>query len=230
LQDIQVQLLKKELRTSAVIPEDSSFRPGRLAELIRRSAPYGQADCLYVAPAPILHQVRVNALVDGKKLIMPGPGLKDGFFCLEPYTIPFADLGYAVSFKGVARFGRLLTDPADRTGLEIGMLITHALLVDEAGGRLGMGTGFFDLSYAIFAHWQMLAWEHSVLAAIEPGQISAISLPMAAWDVYLDYLVTDQEIRACSGNDRPLSTILWQHLSSDRIKKITPLFQLARQS
>lgn len=158
---------------------------------------------------------------------MPAPGLKEGFFCLEPYTIPFADLGYAVSFKGVAKFGRLLTGPADGNDLEIGMLITDALLVDEKGGRLGMGTGFFDLSYAIFAHWQMLAREHPVLAAIMPGQKSVDPLPMAVWDVFLDYLVTDHGISACSVNTGQRPAIHWQHLPPGRRKKITPLYHLA---
>ncbi|MFA6499857.1 MAG: hypothetical protein WCV64_11075, partial [Desulfurivibrionaceae bacterium] len=57
---------------------------GKSAELVRRLERYRDAKRIFVGPTVRLQQLRINALTDGKELLVPGPGLKEGFYLLAP--------------------------------------------------------------------------------------------------------------------------------------------------
>ena len=80
--------LRHELELRAAGGQESVSQ-GRLAELLRRSPDYRSAKQIFVDPGPSLQQVRINCLADGKELIMPSAGLKEGFYFFKPYIIPF---------------------------------------------------------------------------------------------------------------------------------------------
>ena len=117
-------LNKNELRAvSLPMPEERIFAvQGKLAENLRRSASYRQCHQIFVDPSLLLRQVRVNALLDGKELIMPGAGLKEGFYLLKPYQIPFKNLVMGVTYTGLERYGCRLT-AADISALHISLLL-----------------------------------------------------------------------------------------------------------
>jgi 5-formyltetrahydrofolate cyclo-ligase len=194
---------------------------GRIAEAVRKLAPYRQCRQLFISPAPILSQVRINALLDGKELIVPGPGLKEGFYLLRPLSIPFAKLPLAVSMKGIPSHGKLVYHQ-DLAKLSIELLITEALAVDAHGNRLGDGGGFFDLAWAILHECGALAETATVWAAAVAHQPD--ELPVDPWDVRMDGLVGPEgEIAFPPAERRPV--IDWQQLPKQRIKKITPLWK-----
>ncbi len=78
-----------------------------MAERLRGLDTYRAATTVFAEPVPLLHQARINLLLDGKRLVMPSPGLKQGFFLLEPFLVPFPRLPWAVSMTGAAACGRL---------------------------------------------------------------------------------------------------------------------------
>ena len=55
----------------------------RAAERLRRLEVYRRAKTIMVPPDQAQLQVRINALLDGKRLIMATPGLRDGFYLLD---------------------------------------------------------------------------------------------------------------------------------------------------
>ncbi|MDD5759076.1 MAG: 5-formyltetrahydrofolate cyclo-ligase [Desulfobulbaceae bacterium] len=195
--------------------------PGKIAEAVRRLDAYRQCRQIFVSPAADLAQIRINALLDGKELIMPGPGLKEGFYLFHPYVIPFAKLAFAVSLKGLPIHGTLLRHP-ELSKLSISLLITEALAVDRSGHRLGDGSGFFDLACAILKQCGALTKATTILAVGTTPETA--ELPIDPWDVTVHGLIGAQgEFLFSSGGDLP--KIDWQQLPKQRIKKVTPLWK-----
>lgn len=196
---------------------------GRLAQHLRAFEAYRGAACLFVSPAPILKQLRINALLDGKSLLMPAPGLHDGFYLFAPFTIAFPRLAQAVTPQGMARYGRRLTT-GQLAGLDLALLVTDALAVDPCGGMLGDGNGFFDLAAAILAATGALAPQTLVVGA---GPAVARALPAEPWDVRADYRLDGAGLTPCQTTAAAGSwPIFWQQLPLVRIRRITPLWQL----
>lgn len=199
---------------------------GRLAERLRRLDGYRQAKQLFVDPSPLLKQARLNALVDGKVLIMPGPGMKDGFYRLDPYKIKFPQLAKAVNGRDLADFGKRLAAREEIAGLEISLLIGEAWALGRRGFFLGEGKGFFDLSVALLGELGGLAEGYRVVMALADPARLINNLPVDPWDVGCDVLLTAEgdELLSREGGQPP--AIVWEALTLDRIRRITPLWKL----
>ncbi|MFH7320781.1 5-formyltetrahydrofolate cyclo-ligase [Desulfurivibrio sp. D14AmB] len=196
-----------------------------MAEALRSLPGYKGRRRLFVGPTPRLKQLRINTLLDGKELLMPSPGLRDGFYLFRPFTIPFVKLPLAVTHKGMPHFARKLTT-GQLAGLGVDLLVDEVLAVDRHGRVLGDGQGYFDLSLAILAATGALAGDYQVVAVaapLEPG----LTLPADPWDLQADYLLNGQGLERyprAQGESPP--KIFWEQLSPTRIKRITPLWQL----
>ena len=194
---------------------------GKIAEAIRRLPPYRACQQILVSPNPALSQVRINALIDGKELIVPGPGLKEGFYLLRPYAVPFPKLSFAVSLKGLTIHGQLLPHQ-ELADLSIGLLLTEALAIDPRGLCLGDGNGFFDLSCATLNQAGALT-DSPTIWAVAPPPLSE-ELPNDPWDVQVDGLIGPGGATFFPPREA-LPGLLWQHLAEQRIKKMTPLWK-----
>ncbi len=223
-----IQQEKNVLRLEIASREGGVGLTGRSAELLRRSPAYRQAKQVFVDGEQSLLQVRINCLADGKELVMPSPGLKDGFCIFKPYAIPFRELSFAVSLKGVAKFGRKL-DEKQVAGLDLALLVTDAAAVDRQGGRLGDGSGFFDLSYAVLSCLGAVSKTAQIATFIAGENIVADSLPTTCWDVRVNILVTEHEVIALADTPSPVAEIFWDHLAPKRIRKMKPLWLIKKQ-
>ncbi|MCD6388982.1 MAG: hypothetical protein J7L69_06185, partial [Desulfobulbaceae bacterium] len=156
--------------------------------------------------------------------IMPSPALKEGFFLCRPGNIPFAKRSFAVSFKGLTKFGeRLVLD--DFTGFEIGLFVTDALAWDQSGNRLGDGMGFFDLSWALLTTLGAVSDRVAVLGV--GGRAQCVDLlPVDPWDVKMDGLVTEDGIDVFA-NDQIEGVLFWEKLPAKRIRKMSLLWKLS---
>ncbi len=194
---------------------------GKIAEAVRRLEPYRQCRQIFIAPDPGLAQLRINALLDGKELIVPGPGLKEGFYLLRPFRIAFGQLSFAVSLKGIPTHGQLLPH-RELAQLSIGLLIAEALAVDGQGNRLGDGSGFFDLACAVLHQAGALAEAPAIWATAVAHQPQ--ELPIDPWDVRMTGLVAAHGLVSFPPVER-MPRIVWEQLSRQRIKKLTPLWK-----
>jgi len=201
---------------------------GKSAELVRRLERYREAKRIFVGPTARLQQIRINALTDGKELLVPAPGLKEGFYLLAPYEIPFKHLSYAVGYKGLVQYGRRIAVEELCQG-PVGLLITDCLAVDPAGYFVGEGKGFFDLAVAILAELQGLSPEAEAYAVGGQEQILAQEIERAAWDIRLNGFITPDGIALHKPGGHAGQKILWDMLPPKRIRKITPLWKLAMQ-
>ncbi len=219
---------KEQLRELSARPDPalSLEVAGRLAEVLRRLPGYRQAKQVMIDPSPLLKQARINALVDGKVLIMPGPGLKEGFYRLDPYTTKFGQLSQAVSGRDLPDFGKRLASRQEIGGLEISLLIGEAWAVDRRGFFLGEGKGFFDLSVALLAELGGLAEGCRVVMAVTDLERLINNLPADPWDVACELLLTAEGEEPLSREGQLSQGIVWDALSLDRIRRITPLWKL----
>jgi 5-formyltetrahydrofolate cyclo-ligase len=218
--DIRRQLLERGQKVERL-------HPGRLAQLLRQQQVYREAKAVHVSPGLLLSQVRMNVLADGKVLLCPTPGLKEGFHLLLPYTVPFARLAHAVSQKGMREFGKLINQADHLREISVSLTVTDCLAVDEQGVVLGNGKGFLDLSLAILNSWAVLSRDDMVIAVVPEEQLLADVFAADPWDSFADLVLSEEGIVGRGhGQRRPRAPIFWHVLSEKRIRKITPLWKL----
>lgn len=217
-------MLKEDVRARLLsMPEGKAC--GKSAELLRRLDRYREAKRVFVGPTARLQQVRMNVLTDGKELLVPAPGLKEGFYLLAPYEIPFKDLAYAVGYKGLSQYGRKIA-VEDLGRVPVGLLITDCLAVDPAGYFVGEGKGFFDIAVAILAELQGLAQEAEAYGLGEKEQLLDQEIEHGAWDIRLNGFITPEGLALRNSGGHAGQRVLWDMLPPKRIRKITPLWKL----
>jgi 5-formyltetrahydrofolate cyclo-ligase len=200
---------------------------GKAAEILRKLQPYRDASTVFASPDTSLLQIRINCLVDGKDLVMPGPSLRNGFYLLKAHTIPFPELSIAATYKGLEKFGQLISNETIKKN-SIDLLVADALTVDQQGTRLGDSKGFVDLSFGILSELGAIQPDAMILAVVTEEQITNDMLPREKWDVKMNGAVTptghvEFDIDQIDGK------IYWEALPKERIKKISPLWKLAQK-
>ncbi len=205
---------------------DTNLRgTGKLAEKIRSLDSYRSAECVYIPPTPFFQQIRLNCLIDRKTIIVPDKSLKKGFFTINPRSILFKDFTRAASAHGLPKFGRLLGID-EISGLNIELMLTGAVAVDQGGGRLGSGKGFLDLSYALLGELGGFLKQPAVIAVIDEEQLFKEALPLDIWDVQMSGIVSLDSARSPEKISQITPRIFWKDLPMKRIRKISMLWQL----
>ncbi|OGQ97804.1 MAG: hypothetical protein A2505_02575 [Deltaproteobacteria bacterium RIFOXYD12_FULL_55_16] len=221
-------MIAKEEARAAFLEAPMGEAAGKSAELVRRLERYREAKRIFVGPTARLQQIRINALNDGKELLVPAPGLKEGFYLLAPYEIPFKHLSYAVGYKGLAQYGRRVA-VEELCRQPVGLLVTDCLAVDPAGYFVGEGKGFFDLAVALLAELHGLTPEAEAYGLGEQEQILAQEIERAAWDIRLNGFITPEGIALRNPGGHADRRIFWDLLAPRMIRKITPLWKLSMQ-
>jgi 5-formyltetrahydrofolate cyclo-ligase len=200
----------------------------KAAERLRGLMSYQRAGTIMVPPDQAQLQVRVNALLDGKRLIMATPGLRDGFYLLHKGEIKVRDWKQAARSSGVRRFGKRL----DTTRQEIGaidLLVTGAVAVDLKGGRIGKGSGYFDLEYMILQEIGSVNEGTPIIALVDDLQVRE-EVSMERKDVAVDFICTPTRVIQIERHLERPSKILWDLLAERTIKGMRPLKELRKKN
>jgi 5-formyltetrahydrofolate cyclo-ligase len=210
------------------LPEDSSepaINWGKIAALIRAGAPYRRARHLLVPPSSVFFQVRMNALMDRKLLMVPSPGMQSGFQYFDPARIsskdfvPLARLRKPGARLARDSYGAPLPHPVD-------LIIGEAVWAAEDGALIGDGRGHLDLICALL---HTLNWIHSegqILAVVTESQVQP-SLPQEEHDVRAHWIVTPRELFHAAQSGSPSPMIHWEKLPQRQIRRNEILFHLA---
>lgn len=190
---------KEELRRALVPPSDEPLRPpifdgaGKAAERLRRLPAWRLARVVAVMPDPVLLQVRVNVLGDGKTLIAATPGLKDGLVRVTPDMAPISTRTRQLTGHALAVNGKVLRFPgADLS--KVDLLVGAVLAVDDLGHTLGDGRGMLDLTYALIGLVTRGQQPPQVAVLTDDGQLTS-GLPRDKWDVAAQVVVTPTKIQ-----------------------------------
>ena len=200
---------------------------GKASEKLRSLPSYRNAATVFATPHASLLQARVNCLADGKNLLMPGPGIREGFFLLAARSVPFRDIPMAVTYKGLEKYGQRIKNSLSPQHA-VGMLLTDSLVVDMEGGRIGDGDGYFDLCCALLHELAGLRHDTDIATFVQDEQISPGLLPQDKWDIRVNRAVTPDRIWQFEATDRR-PQIYWDMLSRDRIRRIAPLWKLYKE-
>ncbi|MCB2187230.1 MAG: 5-formyltetrahydrofolate cyclo-ligase [Deltaproteobacteria bacterium] len=175
---------------------------GRAAERLRRLAEYRRARQVLVLADPALLQVRVNLLADHKLLLAGTPGLKDGLVRFADQMVPLLRRSKDLRGGALRQNGRPLRLPRDLPG-RVDLVVGTALAVDRQGNLLGDGRGLWDAVWAVLGLAGAVSERTLRVALVDQAQIREETLPVEAWDVGVDLVVTPQESIRCPQARRP---------------------------
>jgi len=197
---------------------------GKAAEKLRGLPQYRKAATVFATPGKSLQQGRINCLADGKNLVMPAPSIREGFFLIPGRTVPYKDLSAAATYKGLEKYGQLLKG-SGISDLAVDLLLCDSLVIDQQGGRLGDGNGFFDLCCGLLQEYGCLQQDWTAFTFLLDEQVSATLLPMDQWDIKMAGAVTPTRLLFFEAPaQNPL--IYWDALPKSRIRRIDPLWKL----
>jgi len=198
----------------------------KAAERLRRLQVYKNARTIMVPPDQAQLQVRINTLLDSKRLIMATPGLRDGFYLFEMGEVKIKNLVMAVRSSGVKKFGKRLATTQRDIG-EIDLLITGAVAVGLQGGRIGKGSGYFDLEYMILREIGSVKESTQIVALVDDLQVRE-EVPMEEKDVSMDFIVTPTRfIKVETDIQRP-TKIIWELMDEHSIRRMRPLREVRK--
>lgn len=192
------------------------------AERLTRHVYWQEAKVLKVNPDSPQTHVRRLALEAGKSLVMAVPRLHEEhpFRLLDPKKMNELQIREAATIKGALKHGEVL-DLEQVPKLDL--VLTGAVAVNLKGARIGKGSGFSDLEYALLHETGKVDANTPVCSTVHPIQILRENLLMTAHDIPLDLLVTPRAVIEVEGAFPRDNGILWNHLQPPQIHEIPVL-------
>lgn len=188
------------------------------------------AKCIKVNPDTPQKQVRYLTLSGKKRLLVPQPRLRTGFFSeLEASALPHGVLTEACTAAGVAKYGKLLGTDAK---LKVDLIVIGSVAVDpKTGARLGKGEGFAELEYAMLRYMGAIDDSTLVATTIHDKQL-VNDIPVTklrVHDVPVDIVCTPTRVIYTDTTIRKPQGLYWDLLSPEKLGQIQVLQELKKQ-
>ena len=186
------------------------------------------AQVLKGTPDKAQRPLRQRALEEGKVLYMAVPRLKQEqcFVELDPAVLG-ASPEEASTISGAFRHGRPVFVEEMRP---VDLVISGSVAVNRLGTRVGKGGGYADLEYGLAIAAGIVSPDTPVVTTAHQMQVLDEELPWTHHDVFVDYVVTPEEVIKCSGEMPRPTGIYWEDLNTSKISKIPVLQKLQAAS
>lgn len=171
-----------------------------------------KAEVIKANPDSPQKPLRYYALMDGKKLIMATPRLREGFLLLDPSKIPSTKYSYASTIRGAFIYGRKISL---REIPMVDLIVTGCVAVDRRGGRLGKGGGYAELEYAILREIGSIDEQVYVATTVHDIQI-VDHVPLEPHDLTVDIIATPTRIYIVEPRPPKPKGIIWELLGEKR--------------
>jgi len=195
-------------------------------EKIRGLEEYRRAGVVFITPDNCLVLLRMWAIKDLKKVVMPTYGIRRGFVLLSRELVPEGKEDFAATLDGAELFGRRIT-LRDVMGLgRVDLIVTGASVVDTRGVRYGKGHGYFDLEWAMLREIGVVDDDTPVITVVHDVQLVEESIEVSPYDTVTDIIVTPTRIIYTG---RPVAKprgIIWEKLPREMVEEIPPLREL----
>lgn len=192
------------------------------AERLTRHPAWQDAKVIKVNPdSPQTHARRL-ALEAGKTLVMAVPRLQEEhpFRLLDPSKLDEEQLRESSTIKGALKHGEVL----DLEQVpELDLVLTGAVAVNLKGARVGKGSGFSDLEFALLHETGKISTDVPVCTTVHPIQILRENLLMTTHDISVDIVATPRAVIEVDGSFPRDNGILWDHLQPPQIHEIPVL-------
>lgn len=188
-----------DLDLSQYVPDFVESDAAQQRILLRHE--WRNAEVIFCAPDNSIEQLRLAALDQGKKILVPTYGLRRGFVFLDGMKIQNSDHALAATLDGMERFGKRLGPGDLRQVGRIDLVVTGATAVTTDGRHIGGGQRYLALEWMMMKQLGVLASTALVFAVVHDCQV-VNEMVEAEPDCLLDLICTNsQEIDVWESND-----------------------------
>ncbi len=203
----------------------------RCAEYLKSLKEWKEAEIVKINPDSPQRGVRLRALKEGKTLLMPTPGIREGFLILNPESIPGSKLWESVTIKGAFRFGKKLKTADEISGIgRVDFIVEGSVAVNRHGQRLGKGEGYGDLEFGILLEIGVIDIDIPIATTVHPVQIVNENLPQNMYDVSLDYIIIPKGVLKAENRARRPEGLLVEFLERKKVEEISILREIIIES
>ncbi|MBL8600206.1 MAG: 5-formyltetrahydrofolate cyclo-ligase [Devosia sp.] len=188
---------------------------------------YQNAKVIFIAPDNCIEQLRLQALRDGKMVLMTTYSIKRGFWLLDPDRIGEAHYEHAAMLDGMEKLGRPLSleDIASEVP-SVDYLVTGTGAINHEGVRFGKGHGFFDVEWAMLYTLNRITASTPAATVVHDCQLLDETLYPDTFDTVADVVFTPTKTIEVSRPQKPTCGILWDRLDPHMLATIPPLQEL----
>jgi 5-formyltetrahydrofolate cyclo-ligase len=189
---------------------------------------YRAAKLIFIAPDNCIERLRLQALRDGKLVLMTTYSIKRGFWVLDPARIAPADYAYASTLDGMERCGQrvALARIADMPAVDY--MVTGTGAINHEGVRFGKGHGFFDAEWGMLYRVGVINTHTPTAAVVHDCQVLQQELHPEIFDTVADFIFTPTRTISVAGPHKPSCGIVWSLLDPKMYETIPPLQELNR--
>jgi 5-formyltetrahydrofolate cyclo-ligase len=206
-----------------IIGRIPNFRGAEQAAARLATTPAFQAaTTIKVNPDAPQRPLRYRALQAGKRVLVPTPRLRGGFFLLDPDRIPAGRQRAAASIAGFEKYGQPL--PLEALPV-IDLMVMGSVAVAPDGARVGKGEGYTELEYAVLRTLGRLTAETVLCTTVHDAQIVG-AIPVEPFDVPIDLIATPTRLIETHPRQPRLGRLLWDYLGPERLEAMPILAEL----
>lgn len=187
---------------------------------------YRDARFIFITPDNCLDRLRLQALKDGKTVLMTTYSIKRGFWLLDPKAISPELYLYASTLDGMERVGRQV-DLAEIAGMApVDYMVTGTGAINHEGVRFGKGHGFFDAEWGMLYQLQRISTTTPCAAVVHDCQVLSETLTPDVYDTVVDVIFTPTRTISVKDPHKPTCGIIWDRLDQHMYETIPPLQEL----
>ena len=187
---------------------------------------YRDSKLIFIAPDNCIERLRLQALRDGKKVLMTTYSIKRGFWLLDPEVISPDDYVYASTLDGMERVGRPVTLAEISTMQPVDYLVTGTGAINHEGVRFGKGHGFFDVEWGMLFKLGRITVHTPAAAVVHDCQLLTEKLHPEVFDTVADVIFTPTQTISVENPHKPTCGIIWDLLDQHMYDAIPPLQEL----
>lgn len=187
---------------------------------------YRDARLIFITPDNCVERLRLQALRDGKTVLMTSYSIKRGFWLLDPAEIDPADFVYASTLDGMERVARPVS-LADIAGMpDVDYMVTGTGAINHEGVRFGKVHGFFDAEWGMLYQIGRVDPSTPCAAVVHDCQVLSETLHPDVFDTVADIIFTPTRTIEVTDPHKPTCGIIWDRLDPHMYKTIPPLREL----
>jgi len=187
---------------------------------------YRNAKLIFIAPDNCIERLRLQALRDGKLVLMTTYSIKRGFWVLDPARIAPADYAYASTLDGMERCGQRVPLARIAGMPAVDFMVTGTGAINHEGVRFGKGHGFFDAEWGMLYQLGRVNAQTKVAAVVHDCQVLAETLYPDEFDTVADVIFTPTRMIEVASPHKPTCGIIWERLDPRMYATIPPLQEL----